>query len=135
MRIQHVIGFCFFLAISLVLAGCGDGGTEVTGIVKYDGNPVEEGSITFTPVDGKTTTGSSVIKAGKYSARVSTGMMKVSFTYPKLVGKRKAYDTPDSPEVPEYKDQLADKYGPNNSDLKFEVKSGLNKKDWDLSSK
>jgi hypothetical protein len=135
MRIQHAIGAGFFLAITLALAGCGDGLTEVTGMVKYDGNPVEEGSITFTPVEGKTATGSGVIKGGKYSAKVPVGSMKVSFTYPKLVGKRKAYDTPDSPEIPEYNDELAEKYGPGTSNLTFDVKSGHNKKDWDLTSK
>ena len=57
-------------AVSLVASGCSKSGpdsAEVSGVVRLDGQLIEEGSIQFIPVDG--TTGASsggVIKNGKY---------------------------------------------------------------------
>jgi hypothetical protein len=39
--------------MSLVLAGCGGGGIKLSGKVTLDGQPLESGSVTFSPEDGQ----------------------------------------------------------------------------------
>ena len=40
-------------SLLLGVSGCGGSATEITGAVTYNGQPVEEGSVTFRPTDGK----------------------------------------------------------------------------------
>src|SRR5436309_8338758 len=49
-----------------LLAGCGSSAASVSGEVSYDGKPVEDGYITFTPADGKGKDGGGPIKHGRY---------------------------------------------------------------------
>jgi len=58
-------------ALALVLAcsfaaGCGGGPLTVKGNVSYDGKPVEDGSITFEPADGKGPALGGKIEGGHY---------------------------------------------------------------------
>lgn len=59
------------LACTTVLAvvGCGDGRIPINGTVLFEGTPVEEGMITFEPVDGKGPTTGGMITAGRYDLR------------------------------------------------------------------
>ena len=92
----------FLLGASWVLSGCGgnDGMATVAGSVTLDGKPIETGAILFVPLDGKAPTAGGNVTNGQYSVRVPLGAMKVSISAPKVVGKKKLYDTPDSPEMP-----------------------------------
>ncbi len=123
------------LLLLLLIAGCSrDGAAEVKGTVKVDGALVEEGTIQFSPVDGKTpTTGGSIIN-GLYAVRVPIGGMKVSISVPKVVGMKKLYPTPDSPAMPVTKESLPAKYNAD-TQLQLEVKAGLNQKDFELQGK
>jgi hypothetical protein len=56
----------FGLAL-LVLSGCGGSGVGVRGEVTYEGQPVEKGSITFLPTDGKGQPSGAAITNGRYS--------------------------------------------------------------------
>jgi len=58
---------CSVLSGILLLAvtGCG-GSTGVSGSVSYDGQPVENGSITFVPADGLGPSSGSTISGGRY---------------------------------------------------------------------
>lgn len=62
------------------MAGCSTGpavGT-VVGEVNFDGQPVKDGHVTFTPVDGKGQTGGSPIVEGKFKAeQVPAVKMKI----------------------------------------------------------
>jgi hypothetical protein len=123
------------LAAVLVLAGCGSNNDgQVSGTVKLDDTPIETGSITFVPVDGKTTTAGGPIKAGRYSVKVPVGKMKVSISMPRVVGKKKIYNTPDSPEMPVTKEGVPEQYN-EKTELTFDVQPGGNEKNWDLKSK
>ena len=62
----HCTGFLLPL-----LLGCG-GALSVTGTVTYDGKPIEDGQISFLPVDGKGTPARGPIVGGKY--RVDKGL-------------------------------------------------------------
>jgi hypothetical protein len=87
-----------WLALALLLAGCGGGNgapqtMRVWGDVTYDGKPIEDGSITFTPVEN-TPGGSSggAVKAGKYdlsaeAGPVAGGKYRVEISALRPVGK------------------------------------------------
>ena len=126
---------CLLLCALLPLVGCDDGNiAEVSGTVSLDGTPIEAGSIMFVPADGSTSTAGGAIKNGKYSVKVPLGKMKVSITMPKKVGKKKLYNTPDSPEGDLWAEGLPAKYN-EKSELELEVKSGRNPKNWELTKK
>jgi len=120
----------------IALAGCGGGPPtgDVGGTASFEGVPIADGSITFHPLDGKGPTTGDKIVDGKYSAKkVPVGASRVQITSSKEVGKKKVYNTPNSPEMPVMKDPLPEKYNdPLKSELRFEVQSGPNEKNWDL---
>jgi hypothetical protein len=133
MRLRNVLG-AVALAALLTLAGCGDPAMPtVSGTIKVDGQPVEEGAIRFTPADGMTQTTGGEIKNGKYSVRVPVGTMKVSISAPKVVGKKKIYNTPNSPVMPITVEAIPARYN-EKTELTLEVK-GATQKDWDLQGK
>jgi len=128
-----VAATAFVAAVALTVGCSGDGQYgEVSGTVTYDGKPIEDGQIKFTSADGKGPTAGDVIKDGKYAAKkVPVGGMRVSISGSKVTGKKKVYDTPDSPVVSITAELLPEKYN-DKSDLTFEVKSGANAKNWEL---
>jgi hypothetical protein len=120
--------------LAVVPAGCSNT-YEVTGTVRLDGQPIEKGSITFVPADGKGVTAGSEIKDGKYTvSKVSTGTRLVQIRYPKVAGKKTLYDTPASPTRDLFREVLPPKYN-DRTELRFEVHPGANEKDWELSLK
>ena len=86
----------------MLLAGCG-GGREpvlipVKGKVSYNGVPLETGLVQFEAVGGRSASAKGgIILNGEYSASVPAGDLLVKISSDKVVGKRKRYDTPDSP--------------------------------------
>jgi len=54
------------LATLALLCGCNGGKVEVRGMVKVDGQPLTEGSISLEPADGQGPTTGGMIQAGKY---------------------------------------------------------------------
>jgi hypothetical protein len=68
---------------------------EVRGEVTFDGEPVENGSIAFQPVDGVGPSAGGEIKRGLYCVRVPPGKKRVEIHGSKRVGKR-----PPTPENP-----------------------------------
>jgi hypothetical protein len=119
----------------LALAGCGEGARmgDVSGAVTFDGKPVEDGAITFVPADGKSPTAGGAIKDGRYAVRVPLGEAKVVINGKKVIGKKKIYNTPDSPEMPVTAELLPEKYSDmSKTELRFDVAAGANPKDWEL---
>jgi hypothetical protein len=61
-----------------LLAGCGgNGGVQVTGTVTFDGQPVEEGAISFVGTGEKPLSQGAVIKGGKFDAILAPGPKRV----------------------------------------------------------
>jgi hypothetical protein len=54
-------------AVLFAAAGCGEGGGTVSGEVTYDGQPVKNGYVSFTPADGKGAAVGGPITDGRYS--------------------------------------------------------------------
>jgi hypothetical protein len=66
----------------LILAalGCGGSSLPVSGNVTYEGSPIEEGAISFFPIDGKETSRGAMIKNGRYTADMAPGKWTVQIT-------------------------------------------------------
>jgi hypothetical protein len=114
------------IVVIIVAAGCSKGDpnlSEVSGTVTVDGQPAKEGDITFIPADGKGRTAGSPITAGKYTAKVGVGTMKVEIRVPKTVGTRKLYNTADSETRNLMEESLPAKYN-TQTELTLDVKAG-----------
>jgi len=82
------------LAVALAgLAGCGSSNVAVKGTVKFDGKPIDDGTITFVPEteDGRKFA-STVIKDGSYAFDSkngpAAGKYKVQFTWNRKTGAK-----------------------------------------------
>ena len=107
---------------------------EVDGTVTLDGMPLKEGDVRFVRVDGKSQTASAKIIDGQFTAQVPTGEMRVEISAPKVIGKRKMYDTPDSHVVDKVRELLPPRYNAK-SELRLIVKSGVQDETFRLQSK
>jgi hypothetical protein len=127
------IGLLFAL---LLVCGCGDGTAKVSGTVTLDGTPLEQGSISFLPINGNVKTTGGEIKAGQYVVQVPLGPMKVCINSGKAVGKIKLYDTPNSRERTRFVELLPAKYSDiEQTELRLEIPPGDTVKDFDLTTK
>ena len=122
------------LAGASLACGCARKPTTITGEVTLDGEPLQQGLITFVPVDGKTPNAAVAIKGGKYRLDAPSGPMRVQINSSRVKGKRKAYDTPDSPLIDVLEERVPARYNAT-TELTAEVKTGENVFDWPLKSK
>jgi hypothetical protein len=119
----------------LVAAGCSGDSSHgtVSGTVTLDGNPLEAGLIRFVPADGQTATADATIEKGAFTAKVPVGEKQITISAPKVVGKRKMYETPDSPTVDVVQELLPERYNLR-SELTYTVEPGEQEKDFALTS-
>jgi hypothetical protein len=120
------------LAGALLAAGCRGGTVTVRGEVTLDGKPLEEGLITYVPVDGKAPN-AAAIKGGKYRLEGARGAMRVQITAPVVTGQRKAYDTPDSPLIDVLGERVPEQYN-TKTKLTATLEKGENVLNWELRS-
>jgi hypothetical protein len=85
-------------------------------------------------VDGQAQTASTKVADGKFSTTVPLGKMRVEFSSPKVVGKHKAYDTPDSPVVDDVVELIPERYN-TKSEFTITVKKGSQDESFALKSK
>jgi hypothetical protein len=118
---------CFSLCWALigVSMGCSADAKHaaVTGTVTLDGQPLKSGTIRFDAADGRTAATDATITEGKFSANIPPGDKRVSITSLKVVGKKKMYDTPDSPVYDVTEELLPARYNAQ-SELKATVALG-----------
>ena len=128
------------------LSGCGPSKASITGTVKFNGQPLPSGTITFTSDAGNTVKGS-VITDGKYTITdFQTGPAKVSVvttpssrgvgTAPPGTAAMPAPGAAAAPGVvtaPGKYVPIPPRYSsPEESKLTYDVKGGENTKDFDL---
>jgi hypothetical protein len=116
------------LTAALLLAGCAPGLGQVSGKVKYKGQPLPTGTITF--YDQKNNPTSSAIGPdGSYSVqKVAAGPVKITVSVPmniSFMGDR----PPPGPKAPPLPAKYID---PEKSGLDFEVKAGDQVHDFNL---
>jgi hypothetical protein len=135
MRGGHWLGLGWLLISLALLPGCSGERKLVTvsGTVTLDGEPVESGAILFVPVDGQAQTTGGEIRHGRYSVQVPPGAMKVSLSAPKVVGRKKIYPTPNSPEMPVTVEALPARYN-EQTELTIEVTQRGNRQDFRLAT-
>lgn len=104
---------------------------EVKGEVMLDGQPMKTGQIRFVPMNGKSPAVDASVADGKYAARVPLGEMKVEIRAPKVIGKRKMYDTPDSPTVDDIAERVAARYN-DRTELRLTVQAGGQEKTFEV---
>lgn len=129
--------FLFLCSLGILAAGCGSGNstTKVHGRVTLDGDPVSEGIVHFESVGGKSASAKGgTIKDGAYTAEVPPGTFTIKIHAPKVVGKRKAYDAPDSPYIEDRKELIPAKYNLD-STRKEEIKGDSMELNFELKTK
>jgi len=134
MKTSSVVG-ALFVALMYYMVGCSADAKHgtVTGNVTFDGEPVKSGTIRFDPVDGQTATADGVISDGRFSAKAPPGEKRVSISAQKVVGKKKMYDTPESPVVDVTEELLPKRYNAQ-SELTLKVEAGSQEHNFDLKS-
>lgn len=123
-----------FLAAALVGCSSEKSGGTVKGTITLDGQPVFAGQILFVSVDQSTPSAEAAITAGQFEALVPPGEKRVEIRAPKVTGKKKMYDTPDSPTVDTVAELLPAKYNVN-SELTMTVDGTVQEQNFDLQSK
>jgi hypothetical protein len=119
---------------ALLIVGCSDPNVGVvTGSITVDGTPAKSGSIAFFPVNGKSSIAGAEIIDGHYRAEVAVGSSNVEIRVPKIVGRKKLYDTPDSPIKDIMTESLPGKYN-DATELTLDVQPGVNEQDYELTS-
>lgn len=132
-----VNSFAFSFLLLALISGCSADTKRgiVTGTVSLDGQPIASGNIRFDPADGHTATADAAITDGKFSATVPPGEKRISIRAPKVVGKKKAYETPDSPTVDLTEEMIPKRYNAQ-TELKTTIKPGTQEMPaFDLKSK
>ncbi len=109
----------------LALAGCSQSTTHGTieGTVTLDGLALPKGVVRFVPVHESSQTASASIVEGRFTAKVPVGMMRIECSAPKIIGRRKMYNTPSSPEVDVVGELVPARYNMR-SELTFDVQPG-----------
>ncbi|MCI0361576.1 MAG: hypothetical protein L0211_24085 [Planctomycetaceae bacterium] len=138
---RTVLG-CLLTAAVLWQGGCSSspGTAEVSGTVLLDGQPVEEGSIQFIPVEGTKGAGAGgIIKSGNYHIPrdngVAVGRNRVELRSFRTSGG-KVQDPTGAPGV--FTDERVQAFPPeynDNSTVVKEVQSGRNVFDFDVPTK
>ena len=130
-------------ALIIPLVGCSNGRPvgDVHGTVTLDGNPLEEGAVQLSPIDGQAPTAGAQIVNGKFETRAAIAKYRVKIESNVALGPDgkkletgKRIDKYASTPQFTVKQLVPDKYN-TNSELELDVKSGLNEPHYDLKNK
>ena len=138
MKVRLIFAPVAFALLGLAL-GCSDGQSfgDVQGEVNFDGKPLAEGVVRFVPEDGKTSTASALVAAGKFREKVPVGTHRVEISSPKLpkgINSQKEMKRGTVDEGAALEELIPEKYN-SRTTLKTQVKSGTNEVKYDLQSK
>jgi hypothetical protein len=119
LRYFHASGATCLLALVGLMStvGCSDK-ISVTGQVSLNNTPVEDGTITFVPVDGKGPSAGNLISQGQYRVEMLPGKKLVRIEGFKTVGTIKMAIGPKPIDAPDKRRIVPKQY---NSESKLEV--------------
>lgn len=129
--------FCSLATLALLASGCGsgDGGPakyKVSGAVTFNGEPVKEGQIIFTPTESGAGPEAGSIKDGRYSVQSKGGKQKVTIEASREVPGMTQSDFKGG-TVPVKEGYIPEKYN-KNTELTAEVKKGGGTVDFKLTN-
>ena len=79
-----------------ILTGCDSGGVAVLGTVTLDGNPLEEGQVTFTPQPGTSgPTGGGKVQNGQFTIESDAGIVAGSYRVEITASRKSGQQIPD----------------------------------------
>ncbi len=120
-----------FAVALCVIAGCGPSSSTVSGKVTLDGQPLANGSISFTPEDGQTATAGAAITNGAYTVELPPGKKRVEISATKVVGQVRAYEgDPNSPMM----DDVRPIEFTSKSPMTVDIAAGENQHNFELQS-
>ena len=122
------------VAVSMIGCSSKTSQSSVSGKVTLDGQPLANGLIDFVAVDRNSPTAQAAVTDGQFAAVVPPGEKRVEIRATKVTGKKKVYDTPDSPTVDVVAELLPPRYNVD-STLTMTVAEGEQEKTFELSSK
>lgn len=129
--------YALIVAAILGLSGCTKGpaiGT-VEGEVTFDGQPLKDGRVLFTPIDGQGQTGGSTIADGKFTAQMPVAKMKVAINANRVIGRKPVYEgDPKSPMMDVVEELIPQRYNVN-TELELDVKEGKQSVKYELKKK
>ena len=139
-RLTFSFGFLLGAIALGTLSGCGDprNRQEITGEVKLQGQPVEEGVINFAPLDGQETGDGAQIVKGKYRIPKEKGLSPGKYRVAIYAGNgvSGAGDaSPDSPNAGKRLprgERVPPDYNTRSKVVKEVTKGGPNKFDFDI---
>jgi hypothetical protein len=143
--VKNAIATALVLAVAFILfaSGCSDRNLRhaaISGEVKLDGRPLEDGSIIFTPIDGaQGKVAGGPIKNGRYQLLrqkgPTVGPNSVEIHGSRKTGKpARPSRNPLEQGAEEYEEAVAPRFN-SASTLRFEVKPGENTANFEVSSK
>ena len=120
----------------VAVPGCGRGGSPVSGAVLFNDAPVESGTISFVPADGRGPTFGGLIEAGRYAVVAPTpGAKIVRVSAVRPTGRKLPPDPLDGGAAPvgEIAPYIPEQYN-DRSTLTCDVVAGPNSFDFHLKS-
>jgi len=101
---RHICVGAFLATTMVAISGCGPSLSNVKGVVKLDGSPVDGATVVFVSEDGKSSFSGQSDASGKFSISSADGKSGIpAGTYKVVVTKRAALGggemSPDSPEA------------------------------------
>jgi hypothetical protein len=140
MHSRNVIARLTIVALTALFLGCSaTGQAEVRGKVSLDGQPVEDGTISFIPKTGSQNQAAwAPIKAGEFvvdgSQGLAIGASRVEIRAPRRTGKILPSSMGGTEPEYEMQEAIPPRYN-SASQLTAEVKPGANELNFDLKSK
>jgi len=114
-------------AAVLLVTGCGDGRVRVHGTVLFEGQPLEEGFVSFEPADGVGPTTGGAITGGKYDltgeARATVGEKIVRIIGSRKTGRKIPAGNPPGAMVDEWVQCIPKQYN-DQSTLRVQITPG-----------
>jgi hypothetical protein len=137
-RFAHLFGLVSSLTVLCALAGCANSQNrqEITGEVRLNGVPIEDGVIQFEPLDGQPSGDGAQIIKGAYKIPADKGLAPGRYKIMIVAGNSMdgAGDaSPDSPHAgkKQWREKVPPEYN-EKSNVVREVTSGTNRFDFDI---
>src|SRR5262249_11207327 len=128
------VGVCG-LFVGAVLPGCGDGQGHVTGTVRFDGQAVAQGMVTFVRSEPGLVREGAIIKDGAFRARVPPGKYRIEVNAQRVVGTGLQSGFNGQPEEVVLTEELFPECYNARSELSEEIKAGARTITLDLKSR